>query len=752
MRKQNDSRIYTMLRRVLVILVIVAIACTAIVSYCVSVQYALETARNNDHQLLSMHSSMMSTMKELAFRIGRQAYDDNRISSLMYGSNHSMQDKYLALLQLNNYRSSLPYIESIYVYNGKSNMLTISSRHSGDMDVSVSEGAVDPIVTQVLKTATHSDILSPYPHMIQYNESYKVDTFCYTFVISETYGSEPIRHAVFINFSAGWMQQILKENKDSQSETLMIDTDGMIVFSTREEHIFQSLSDTDLLRVIQENNGNSQHAISQIDGRRMILTMLPRDDSGWYYVRTTPYQVVMEDSVRAVRLMLLIDFGLVLGYVVLALIASKRIYIPIDSISRQLIDVRDEKQELENTNRQKRMLRKLLLDVACSEQYEALVNEVKMTDATMSESMQYCVLVVRIDKYNRFCNAYPLQERAERMQRLIRISMDVLSARFQIRTLELGEGSNIVFVLMCEDKSEFTREEWVHRIDEMRVRIDAEINVKFSCAVSPMGDSVSDLSSLYHQAYNSIRYRIFIGGGSTIFAQDIQAYDEKSYVYPEDKETQMIASLMNGDSEQAKALATDILRGITTYPFIAIHLTISRMTMALLLAIRKTEFGGFSFPPELREMLMTAASLDGVDSFDTTVHLFCSAIDKLTTCLSDKRDSRHEELVAYINDLIDQSYGNPDCSLSAIAQRVNLSSSYIARLYRSYMLSSIPDRINSVRMEKARNMLLEDPKMSITEISQRVGFSSSSYFCKNFRKENGVTPNVYRSSNSQEER
>ncbi len=40
--------------------------------------------------------------------------------------------------------------------------------------------------------------------------------------------------------------------------------------------------------------------------------------------------------------------------------------------------------------------------------------------------------------------------------------------------------------------------------------------------------------------------------------------------------------------------------------------------------------------------------------------------------------------------------------------------------------------------------MLMETNMKISEISQRVGYSSLSYFCRSFRNEYGLTPDQYR--------
>lgn len=50
--------------------------------------------------------------------------------------------------------------------------------------------------------------------------------------------------------------------------------------------------------------------------------------------------------------------------------------------------------------------------------------------------------------------------------------------------------------------------------------------------------------------------------------------------------------------------------------------------------------------------------------------------------------------------------------------------------------------IKDIRLEKAATMLSEG-KMRINEIKDMVGYSSSSYFAKNFLKKYGVLPKDY---------
>ena len=61
---------------------------------------------------------------------------------------------------------------------------------------------------------------------------------------------------------------------------------------------------------------------------------------------------------------------------------------------------------------------------------------------------------------------------------------------------------------------------------------------------------------------------------------------------------------------------------------------------------------------------------------------------------------------------------------------------------------SIPDYINLVRINQAKELLSETPQ-SVQTIAAAVGFTESSTFIRVFKKTEGITPGVYRSLEKQ---
>ncbi|PYI51581.1 response regulator [Paenibacillus flagellatus] len=88
-------------------------------------------------------------------------------------------------------------------------------------------------------------------------------------------------------------------------------------------------------------------------------------------------------------------------------------------------------------------------------------------------------------------------------------------------------------------------------------------------------------------------------------------------------------------------------------------------------------------------------------------------------------------------------------SISAIAEHVYLTPTYLCILFKKEQGVSIHDYITRLRIEKAKR-LLADRKLKLYEVAQRVGYQDANYFAKVFRKAAGMNPSEFRESVLQE--
>ena len=82
-------------------------------------------------------------------------------------------------------------------------------------------------------------------------------------------------------------------------------------------------------------------------------------------------------------------------------------------------------------------------------------------------------------------------------------------------------------------------------------------------------------------------------------------------------------------------------------------------------------------------------------------------------------------------------------SQTEIAARLSWSYSYIRHTFKEVYGITLADYILKVRIDMAKK-LLETTELSVTDVAQRSGFQTKSYYFTIFKKLVGLTPNEYR--------
>ena len=113
----------------------------------------------------------------------------------------------------------------------------------------------------------------------------------------------------------------------------------------------------------------------------------------------------------------------------------------------------------------------------------------------------------------------------------------------------------------------------------------------------------------------------------------------------------------------------------------------------------------------------------------------CTLIDQ------DGNPEEMKQLVKRIDDHLQEHYQD-QITLEHLGELINRNPAYISRLYKLQTGLNIKDRLRSIRIAVARE-LLEQDDMSVKEVAFTVGFSDPNYFSTVFKKETGLSATDY---------
>lgn len=101
-----------------------------------------------------------------------------------------------------------------------------------------------------------------------------------------------------------------------------------------------------------------------------------------------------------------------------------------------------------------------------------------------------------------------------------------------------------------------------------------------------------------------------------------------------------------------------------------------------------------------------------------------------------------ENAIRYVNENIAS-----DLTVDTICAQVNMSKYYFCRKFKAHIGITVMEYILKTRLTLAKNEL-KKTGLSISQISEKFGFSSMSYFCRVFKEDCGMTPLQYRKNNA----
>lgn len=105
------------------------------------------------------------------------------------------------------------------------------------------------------------------------------------------------------------------------------------------------------------------------------------------------------------------------------------------------------------------------------------------------------------------------------------------------------------------------------------------------------------------------------------------------------------------------------------------------------------------------------------------------------------------QLFADISEIRQEIYNDPaqDWCVDNICKRLHISRSYFLHQYKALFRVSVMNDVIQARILMAQ-ILLSNSKLMISEIAERCGYRNIEHFIRQFKKETGKTPSIFRRS------
>ncbi|MDR6553214.1 helix-turn-helix domain-containing protein [Paenibacillus qinlingensis] len=297
--------------------------------------------------------------------------------------------------------------------------------------------------------------------------------------------------------------------------------------------------------------------------------------------------------------------------------------------------------------------------------------------------------------------------------------------------------------ILGTDRMDPTSDEDVYQLaEEIQRAVRTYLNISVSVGLSYAFEKWTKVPKAYKEAIDALRYRVKLGHESIISIRDIFADSPVETSYPVKISDELKQAVNSSDLEQATLLLHQMVRELVVQPF---HFHDYQFSLIRFLS----ELGsllqdqGISIRTLMKddesivESLFKLRTTEEVESWFKEV-----VVGPVLILLEEKRSHQFRKISEAVIQMIHEEY-DTDLTLESCADRIEYHPHYVSKVFRQEAGVNFGDYLLQYRLTIAKQMLMET-NMKISDISEKLKYTSSTNFIRSFRKVEGETPGQYR--------
>lgn len=242
---------------------------------------------------------------------------------------------------------------------------------------------------------------------------------------------------------------------------------------------------------------------------------------------------------------------------------------------------------------------------------------------------------------------------------------------------------------------------------------------------------------MYQEAQKALEFRNAMGGDEIYFFGNINDLSQSALTIDDNEYKDLSYAIRFKSVEDASSILQEIKKKITSLDYMSTYaFNISNVLNAILKSCD-------NFPILYEDGINYHQKLLDFKTSDELFNWFDSLIVHIKKINGEIISDNIQKNLNKIIDYIESHYTDNELSLELLAEKVNISVSYISAILKKEKNTTFVKYLTQLRMEKAKEYL-KNPNMKIVDIAERVGFSEAYYFSHSFKKYQGVSPKEYR--------
>lgn len=735
--------------------------------------YTLSIIYKSNERALTQISYNTDALNYYIKTFALSLYVNSNSNALMNSPGLDIIDKVNHLKKVDEVYASTPFLDSIYLYNGR--MDTFFAVGPNRI-IRPKNNFFDEEIVSLIETADKKSITNPIARIIPKSDEFSIsDCKVYTYIYFETFfDNRTKKNAVIMNVKPEWVFTYMSENWENplaeESDLFIIDENGTVYGHTNDEFFLKNLSGEEYIMKTLSSEKTSGFFESKINGVSYIVTYVAPENQYWKYVSIVPYSSVAESVENVERITLLICVITLFLGLVAAFVLSKKMSSPIarlkdkfeqtfgsisqdyteseitfiinniNSIGMKLKSLEAYKSKsidsLKETYLQSIILNKSLSGADPKEDVNDLPLKIK-------KNVPLIVILVKIDQYSLFCDQNSKEDQRLLKFAFLNIAGEILSHQFNNEILDMGE-DNIAVILNCDTPSGNIEPHSVLlkcSLEKIQMSIRQHFDVSVSFFISNVCENLFSIHTAYGNLMDLSRNRFIFGHGCILTEADTNENTGQYFEISNKEVGKFLEYLKLRELRNASESLSVIFGMFSGYQYGSIMFALSFLSFSVFKTLNLIESNDvLSFNIDYMAFNRRISTRETLAEIKDE---YLNLLNEFADTLEERKEEKYNVLVENIKKYIEQNYGDCNLSTNQIASVFNLTPAYLGRIFREHTDKSIGDFILDYRLEKAKEFLLKT-NWRIDKILHAVGWENKKYFFTVFKKQFGTTPTQYR--------
>lgn len=766
-------------KRIFLSFLTIAIIITIILTTFLTINYLKTTVKmayDFNENLLAQSNYSIAYINELAKSLSDSLYNDKDIIAFMNTDQKDNQLTVRAFQALTKQLFPLNYVESVYMYNSEVDML-ISSKYGEQKSI---DSFFDTEIAKMLtkEGADFSPLLTPFPHAVN-TPSGKINICSYS-QFETNKNQTAITSALIINIDTktltNSMQAINSYSGNIPTQFAVIDQNSFVLDTNfvGSNEVRQKLV-TEINSILQQSDPSGNKTIN-VGNTDYLLSYTSYNENKWYIFGVIPRKSLFQDITYTSFVSLLVVILLFLLCSGICFYFAKRLNGPIKQITDIVQGKSIDKTSVSSikTNEFQILTAVFSSMKEQNDRFNQLSGETEYTikqdllnnivsgklmqtmEKTQSRLSPFglsflcesklCMCILKIDSYHKFFSTNSQRERWALLYAVVNITSEI-SAKYFTSEAFSTNSDKFVVLIKCDENTDFKefRATLTLMLEELSICVKNGIGLSLSMAYSTLFNGLEHISSTYKNLEEAIQMKLKYGHGCIINPDMLDEMESEYFQIPLRKEELLIQRINSCEQEEAITLCGQILTQLYEYSYNEIISYVIHLAYSIHASVQlKNPYIKQDITSTLKDFMVELYSCEVTEDINRLLEKFiCDLCNKVSEEKNNSSPQNNNLIAKRMCEIIEREYANNNLCLIFIAEELGMSTNYIGHVFKSVQDISVPKYISNLRMEKVA-YYLTNTKLSLEEITEKVGMEKNNYFYTCFKKHFGMSLSEYK--------